>query len=407
MKNISNDPNVSQMVEEQARGYPYSFLPQKEPDLNLPEDWQPLLEIAKSLPYLVGNEDLYTLITKISEPAVNSLLPTQYSQAKFVLGLLSQAYVWQPVYQDQDDGAPRTTLPAKLARPLVQISALLNEPSIFNYADYALRNWRKKDASLPIYVDNLETLLTFSGTDSEIAFIVVHVAYEAVAGEAIRISEQVLDAAESGQVSELTKQLGLMADVLEKLHKTFIQVRDIVSPDVFRYKIRMFLKGWKNLVPIVYEDTLVDAANLRGETGSESSVIPYFDELLGTFSDDWRTRSGLKDYLPADIQAMIDEYLDFRNYMPAMDRQRLRELAARTQIRETVLAHRTDTALIEAYNRCLQATVSMRLAHAGSVGPYIGTPEENRDYTAYGTGGADYRIYLNGLKAINESAQIT
>ena len=143
-----------------------------------------------------------------------------------------------------------------MARPLIEISSRLDEPPIFNYADYVLRNWRRLDPDRPPGLENLTTLATFSERDDEKMFVVVHAAYEYVAGKTLTVGRNAMRAAEQGDTEQLDRHLAKLAERLSAMKQTFLAVKNVVAPDIFRNYIRLYLKGWKNNTPVAYADLI-------------------------------------------------------------------------------------------------------------------------------------------------------
>jgi|GEM_PF-1881961 len=397
MKNF----NLSDFQIQPTRGY----LPAVDPLEKLSDTYRIWDEIIDQLPQLLESFSLGDAVDQMPLLDDDLLEVHELGRAKLILGMLAQTYVWEPKFHD-DNLSPRENLPEQVAKPLMSISEKLDEPPIFNYADYVLRNWKMLDPKQSLTIDNLTTLATFSDRDDEKMFVVVHVAYEYVAGRSFGLGESAMTAAETENIAVLTENLLEIAEILRSMKATFLSVKNVVSPDIFRNYIRLYLKGWKNNTWVNYGDVPSDQTQFRGETGSQSSVIPFFDALFSIYQQgDDHPQSNKHEWNQIQRSA-VDEYLDFRNYMPVGHREFIRFVEGESCIRDVVIKHGDNMALVNAYNQCVHGVAGMRQGHKSTVNPYIGKPGQLGNL-GYGTGGSDYQEYLGSLHAITESNKVT
>lgn len=399
-----NTLNLSDFQIQAVRGY----LPENDPLETLSNEYVIWDKLINQLPEFIKNGDVGNQVDSMPLLYDVNLQDHELGRAKLILGMLAQAYVWEPKFRDNQAEA-RQQLPAQLALPLIAVSEKLDEPPIFNYADYVLRNWKAIDRNKPLTIDNLTTLATFSNRDDEKMFVVVHVAYEYIAGRSLELGEQAMGAADMQDTIKLTGILIEMATILKAMKETFLSVKNVVSPDIFRNYIRLFLKGWKNNTAVAYADIPASKTQYRGETGSQSSVIPFFDALFGVFYD-YQNTSPIPGSINQNRQhdqtrSAVEEYLDFRNYMPLGHRNFIRFVEHTSRIRNVVLNHSDNAELINAYNECIAGIAGMRHGHKSTVNPYIGKPGQLGNL-GYGTGGSDYQQYLGALLHITESSKI-
>lgn len=396
--------NVSNLADFQiqaTRGY----LPAENPLEQLSSEFAIWDELIRDLPELISEFRLGDAVDDMPLLDATALPTNELGRAKLILGMLAQAYIWEPVFNN-DYNAARRQLPPQLATPLLIVSEALDEPPIFNYADYVLRNWKVIDATKSLTIDNLTTLATFSDRDDEKMFVVVHVAYEYVAGRAFGLGEEAIAAADSEDIATLVIKLNEIAAILKSMKQTFLSVKNVVSPEIFRNYIRLFLKGWKNNTDVEYGDIPAEKNQFRGETGSQSSVIPFFDALFGVYRQDNFQQNNLSEEWSQMQQGAVEEYMDFRNYMPAGHRQFLGFIERVSRIRDIVIKHNDNAELVDAYNQCIHGVAGMRQGHKSTVNPYIGKPGQLGNM-GYGTGGSDYQQYLGALHAITESSKLS
>ncbi len=393
--------NLSDFQIQVTRG----FLPPVDPLEKLSDEYKVWDDLINALPDLLEKFQLGDAVDNMPLLDTTSLSTGELGRAKLILSMLAQAYVWEPKFHDETLDA-RNKLPSQLSIPLIQVSEQVNEPPIFNYADYVLRNWKLIDPAGPVTIENLTTLATFSDRDDEKMFVVVHVAYEYVAGRSFHLGEQAIAAAEIEDIDTLTAHLNEIASILKQMKATFLSVKNVVSPDIFRNYIRLFLKGWKNNTDVAYGDIPAEQTQYRGETGSQSSVIPFFDALLSVHrQDQWHRQNMPTEWEPLQT-ATLDEYLDFRDYMPLGHRQFIRFVEQESPIRDIVIKHRENRELVSAYNQCIHGVAGMRQGHKSTVNPYIGKPGQLGNL-GYGTGGSDYQQYLGALYEITQSGKIS
>lgn len=93
-------------------------------------------------------------------------------RAFLVYGFLAAAYV-NTAYEN-----PMNRLAKEITVPLVRLAERVQRQAVLDYHSYILYNWRRKDKNKSIAADNLEPLLTFSGSKEEADFIVSHLLLE-------------------------------------------------------------------------------------------------------------------------------------------------------------------------------------------------------------------------------------
>lgn len=189
-----------------------------------------------------------------------------------------------------------------------------------------------------------------------------------------------------------------IAACLKKARKVFEEIHGYVDPDLFYKVLRIYLSGWKGnpQLPdgLLYEGVWDAPKQFAGGSAAQSSIFQCLDAVLGI---EQTTGTG-----PA-----AEFIREMRTYMPPAHQDFLSFLEACPSVREFVLS-RGGAHLKDAYDRSVQALVSLRNYHLGVVKTYIldpakkhsgekepssGEPEqENR-----GTGGTDF---MNVLKTV-------
>lgn len=324
-------------------------------------------------------------------PRIDTLpRPDELALAKVALSFLVQAYVWETSQQGDE---PRQSVPTQLVRPLIAVADALDEPPAYLYVDHTLRNSRLIDSEKPISLENLKSIYTFSGTKDEDQFVVVHTAYDATGIPAIRNAIDIVLGKMAGQEEAA---LGEIAATILLMKNEFNKVRNIVSPSVFRDKIRLFLMGWhNNLQTLKFDEADFDPRELRGETGAGSALLPFLDRFMSIFSNDTLENEG-----DLSLKASIKTYLDFDRYRPKWHRDLLIWIESRTQLRRTALAR--NGSLKAAYNSVVSEISELRKAHLNAVGAYLKGSRHPLMQKGVGTGGSPYTQYLGDLLRMTE-----
>ncbi|MEQ1688809.1 MAG: indoleamine 2,3-dioxygenase, partial [Sphingopyxis sp.] len=284
-----------------SRGFLASF---ELPDVALPDIFAPVLAVADNLSALMTSGrvqhwlrampalDLADFAAHASEEQVRAAM-VRYS-------FLVQAYVW-------GEAETPHVLPANLAVPIVALADRLGQAPLLPYSAYVLDNWARIDRDAPIALDNIQMCQHFIGGDDENWFVLIHVGIEAAAGEALALACELVDCADEGDVAGATRRLQAMADVWARINAIFDRMPERCDPYIYYQRVRPFIHGWANnpALPdgLVYEGVArfggVGQA-YRGQTGSQSSIVPAMDALFGV------------DHSNDPLRAFLDELHAYR-----------------------------------------------------------------------------------------------
>lgn len=83
------------------------------------------------------------------------------------------------VYVNNYKDRPLSRLCKEVTIPIVRLAERVQRKPILDYCSYILFNWKRKNPSGPLTIDNLESLLTLSNTEEENKYIISRVAIEA------------------------------------------------------------------------------------------------------------------------------------------------------------------------------------------------------------------------------------
>ena len=340
-------------------------------------------ELALRLPEILPTgavRDVLDKLRVISPAALAGLDEGQARMAMVHYSFLVQAYVW---------GAqtPVSVLPASLAIPTVALADRLGQQPLLQYSGYVLDNWGLLDPAKAVSLDNIYMIQKFAAGTDEAWFVLVHVAIEAKAGEALALYGPLIEAAASGDADRAQCLLKQIAGVWAEINALFDRMPEQCDPYIYFRRVRPYIHGWKDNPAlgggVVYQgvERFGGAPQaFRGQTGSQSSIVPSMDALLGV------------GHASDPLRAYLDE---LHVYRPPGHRRFIDDVRAQSQVRS--FAKRMDhEGLTEAYNAAVQAVADFRSRHLEYAASYInlqGRKSAGND-TEIGTGGTPFMKYL-------------
>lgn len=361
-----------------ARGFLAAF---ELDEIVLPESFAPVLEAAENLTGLISSTRLRHWLNRLPDPVLEDWAATapegQVRAAMVRYSFLVQAYVWG------EPEAP-TALPANLARPIVAIADRLGQAPLLPYSGYVLDNWARLDKAAPLALDNVYMVQNFAGGEDENWFVLIHIAIELEAG--VLLDSAVKLIAATGDAAECERLLAAMNEAWERIYAIFKRMVDHCDPYVYFNRVRPWIHGWANNPALngglIYEGVTKYEGKpqaLRGQTGSQSSIVPAMDALFGVrHSDD-------------PLKSFLDE---LHHYRPMPHRRFIEDLGARSTLREFVVSG--PQSLKDAFNANLEQVARFRTRHLEYAASYINKqaalqPGNDPDV---GTGGTPFMKYL-------------
>ncbi len=315
---------------------------------------------------------------------LSDVLPTlsdaQIRMAMVHYSFMVQAYVWG------EPDAPEV-LPRQLAQPIVALADHLGQQPLLPYSGYVLDNWGRFDPKGPISLDNIYMIQNFLGGQDEAWFVLVHVAIEARAGAALAAMGTIINAAANEDEPAVQSQLENMAAVWADINAIFDRMPERCDPYVYFERVRPYIHGWKDnpALPngIIYEgvERYGDKAQaFRGQTGSQSSIVPAMDALLGV------------GHAADPLRSFLDQ---LHIYRPPGHRQFIDDVRAASGLRAFVQKAQ-NKGLTEAYNSVVQAVADFRTRHLEYAASYINKQGKRAvgNDTDVGTGGTPFMRYL-------------
>jgi len=340
-------------------------------------------ELALRLPEILPTgavRDVLGRLNVISPAAVAELDEAQARMAMVHYSFLVQAYIW---------GAetPVSVLPASLAIPTVALADRLGQQPLLQYSGYVLDNWGLLDPAKAVSLDNIYMIQKFAAGTDEAWFVLVHVAIEARAGEALALYGPLIEAEANGDADRARILLERIVGVWAEINALFDRMPEQCDPYIYFRRVRPYIHGWKDNPAldggVVYQGVERFGGRpqaFRGQTGSQSSIVPSMDALLGV------------GHASDPLRAYLDE---LHIYRPPGHRRFIDDVRGRSSVR-TFVKRVGDKSLVDAYNAAVQAVADFRSRHLEYAAKYInsqGRKSAGND-TEIGTGGTPFMKYL-------------
>lgn len=365
----------------EARGFLCSY---DATDVELTGDWGLARNVAMRLPQMIPTGRVRELLRRdlpqLTEHDLEDMSDAQARAAMVHYSFMVQSYVW-------GETEASAVLPETLARPMCALADRLGQQPLLPYSGYVLDNWGLHDPAGPIDLSNIYVIQNFLGGQDENWFILVHVAIEARAGAALARMKAVIDGTESGDVAEVTRLLTEIAAVWSDLKDIFDRMPERCDPYAYFERVRPYIHGWKDnpALPsgVLYEGVEAHGGvpqSYRGQTGSQSSIVPCMDALLGI----GHAADPMKTYLD-----------ELHIYRPTGHRRFIDDLRSESRLRDFVITS-SDAPLSRAYNANVQAVADFRSRHLEYAASYINKQNRNAtgNDTDVGTGGTPFMKYL-------------
>ncbi|MBK7161231.1 MAG: indoleamine 2,3-dioxygenase [Sphingomonadales bacterium] len=364
-------------------------------EISLPDSFVEMLDAAASLSDLITSGRVRHFLKQVGHPDMATFLASasneQVRTAMVHYSFLVQAYVW-------GEAEAPTTLPANLAIPIYAIGDHLGLPPLLPYSGYVLDNWYRLDKSDGISLDNIAMHQNFLGGQDENWFVLVHVAIEAEAGRALQLATELVEASAQHDAKKVEQLLTDMNSVWNAMNAHFDRMPERCDPYIYYQRVRPYIHGWKNnpAMPegLVYEGVSKFAGKpqaFRGQTGSQSSIVPAMDGLFQVVHESDPLREFLDElhqYRPPQHRAFIDA---------VREASTLRDFA-KTQ----------GQSVKDAFNACVEQVARFRTRHLEYAASYINKQASSGtgNDTDVGTGGTPFMKYLKKHRDENRAQTI-
>ena len=353
-------------------------------EVGLPEVFAPVTETGKNLSRLLTSGTARKFLDQLPEVNIGAHLD-KLSQAQLQLlsvrySFIVQAYVW-------GEKEPPPHLPRNIAVPYCKLADKLGEFPLLPYASYTLNNWSKLDKDGGLELENIGTLQNFYGGVDENWFILVHVEIEAKAGAALAAIPDLLKAVDAKDTASVRKHLQTISGAWDKIQPVFVRMVEKCDPYIYYNRVRPYIHGWKGnpALPdgLIYEGVEKfkgEGQKFCGQTGSQSSLVPTMDALLGISHEN----DPLREFL-----------IDLHQYRPVKHRKFIEEVGRRSHLRDFVKAS-GDIEMVRLYNGIIEHVHKFRGRHLEYAANYINKQARSADGNPVdvGTGGTPFMKYL-------------
>jgi indoleamine 2,3-dioxygenase len=174
---------------------------------------------------------------------------------------------------------------------------------------------------------------------------------------------------------------------LKEVNAIFRRMPEKCDPYIYYHRVRPFIFGTKDNPDLkkglIYESQFQNKPQFfRGETGAQSSIMPFLDGALGIY----HTEDHLRHYLN-----------EMRDYMPPEHRKMIEKVETRSNAKSYILDSKL---LTNQYNKCLEEIRIFRAQHLEFAATYIhkqsqiNNPFGRGGSTITGTGGTPFMKYL-------------
>ncbi len=354
-------------------------------EIALPSMFDEVVQASANLSGLLSSGRVRHWLDQLADPGLGDwaqdAAEEEVRTAMVHYSFFVQAYVW-------GEPLPPEHLPANLARPMVAIADRLGQAPLLPYSAYVLDNWYRLDKSGPIELENIAMYQNFLGGADENWFVMIHVAIEAEAGVLLDNAARLVTIAKNGDAAEAERLMVEMDAAWERIYTHFARMPERCDPYIYFHRVRPYIHGWANNPALSGGGLIYDGVDrfvgkpqaYRGQTGSQSSIVPSMDALFQVgHSDD-------------PLKSFLDE---LHHYRPVPHRRFIEDLAAQSTLREFVSGSGSQS-LKDAFNACLQQSSRFRTRHLEYAASYINKQAGSiaGNDPDVGTGGTPFMKYL-------------
>jgi len=367
----------------------HTFLPSKDPLIKYKTTSKSLnliSEISEQLPKLLLTGSVQNTINKLknNDLSVDKVIANndlrEIRLAMVHISFIAHSFIW-------GSETPSKILPEVIAKPWVKLSKILGRPPILSYASYCLDNWYRLNKKDDICLENVGLHTNFLGGVDEDWFVTIHVCIENAAGDAIKAATKLAKLNEKHSVNDFSIHLRAIIKSLRKVNAIFSRMPEKCDPYVYYHRVRPFIFGTKDNPDLkkglIYQNQFNNKPQFfRGETGAQSSIMPFLDGALGIY----HTQDHLRHYLN-----------EMRDYMPPEHRNAIEHVEEISNAK--TLIHESKK-LINEYNKCLEEIRIFRAQHLEFAATYIHKQSQIKNpfgrggSTITGTGGTPFMKYL-------------
>ncbi len=361
---------VDSLISQSGVSYKTGFLAE-EPLRYLPKDsnkekseyFSQVDEIAHSLEKLIKEKKIAESIKKLKVPtfSFDDLPWPVVTRLMLAIAMTTHAYFremlqYKNVGELMQDSSIKT-LPAQLAVPLWKLSKITGIAPSMSYGLYSLWNYYKKDPKLPITLDNVEMIHTFSGTLDEKWFVWIHQVVEVTFSQAIPELLKAYFLSSSNEsdpkiTEELIKCLDKSAVIMRDVVNVLEHMRENCNYKTYFDSVRLFYSFPKSVVFEGVEELNGKPQEIFGETGGQSPYMHFLLAVLGVSHGD-------DTYFPNMQRHMLKNYREL--IMKVRD----------SKLHGYVESHKHNRILVRRYNMLVQSVLDWRAEHISLVDDFI------------------------------------
>lgn len=364
----------------------HGFMPSYEPgSVELPEAFTEFEVLARELPRLITTGHVRSILANMPMLDVDALIPElstpQIHRAVQIFSFLSHAYIWC----DKEEAA--RILPKTLAVPFYKLTKHLGQPPVLIYYYYTLHNWTLLAEDQPPMLGNIMMLQNFAGGLDEDWFVLVHIEIEYHAARALRAIPGILSAVDAGDDAAVIAGLKEIDAAWDDMYATMERMLENCDPHTYYHRVRPWIHGWKNN-PALPEGLIYEGVDefggkpqqYRGQTGSQSSIVPTMDALFSISHEN----DPLREYL-----------IEMLGYMPPKHVEFIKAVEEKSSLR-AYAQQSSNEELKKLYSACVDQVAKFRSLHLHYAAEYINKQARDADGnpTDIGTGGTPFMKYL-------------
>jgi indoleamine 2,3-dioxygenase len=256
-----------------------------------------------------------------------------------------------------------------------------------SYGSYCLDNWYRVDSKEDISLQNVGLITNFLGGVDEDWFVTIHVCIENAASKAVNAATKLSYLNEDNSINDYLANLKDIVASLKEVNNIFSRMPEKCDPYIYYHRVRPFIFGTKDNPDLkkglIYEGQFNNKPQFfRGETGAQSSIMPFLDGALGIY----HTKDHLRHYLN-----------EMRDYMPPEHRKMIEDVESRSNAKTYI---QQSKRLVNEYNKCLEEIRKFRALHLEFAATYIHQQSQIKNpfgrggSTITGTGGTPFMKYL-------------
>ncbi|MGZ9108262.1 MAG: indoleamine 2,3-dioxygenase [Micavibrio sp.] len=350
----------------------------------LPDDFAAIVDAKRMMSGWMTSGRGRTFLNQLPEIDMDRHLPSlSDAQLRMLMvhySFIVQAYVW-------GEAEAAKILPRNIAVPYCKLAERIGQYPLLPYSSYTLDNWAKLDPKGDISLENIYVIQNFYGGVDENWFIMVHVEIEAKAGPALAAIPDLIEAVDAKDAANVRAQLLKIRAAWEDINPVFDRMPERCDPYVYYHRVRPYIHGWKGnpALPegLIYEGVEKYAGKpqaFRGQTGSQSSIVPVMDALMQISHEN----DPLKEFLD-----------ELHQYRPPRHRKLIEDVGARSRLRDFVVAQ-NDPALTDLYDDIIDHVQKFRTRHLEYAANYINKQARDSEGNPVdiGTGGTPFMKYL-------------